>query len=37
MKKEYNIPEMEVIILKQTDVVRTSEKTDIVEPNEGWW
>lgn len=38
MKKEYNIPKMEVIIFEQTDVVRTSDTTtETVTPPDKWY
>lgn len=37
MKQEYNIPDMEVIVFEQEDLVRTSADSEIVDPGDIWW
>ena len=35
MKQQYDAPEIKILLLSYTDIVKTS--NEVVEPNEDWW
>lgn len=39
MKQEYNKPEMEIVVLTKSDLVRTSEESETSKenPDSSWW